>query len=131
MESGYLYAKLRKMSPLKLYNNPNLTDKRKDAEFEDKRTIIHEKMNWVNDWMITHDREIVFTDINDWRAIGADYDYFWELRSEKQFAKEEAEARAGKSNRTPVKLSNTKLETLITEYMEAIRQETLNEEGSV
>lgn len=108
MESGYLYAAFRKMTSLNKYNNPNLTDNRKSAEFEFSKKRIQEQLNWVNDWMTTHNRDKIFTDVNDWRAIGADYDYYWELRTKEQFESEEADARAGKSGRNPVSFSKQK-----------------------
>ncbi len=102
MESGYLYAALRNMSHLKIFNRLEVTDERKEAEFNRYKIIFKEKLDWVNDWMTSHGRDIIFTDVNDWRAIGADYDYFWELRTKEQFEQEEADARAGKSGRKPV-----------------------------
>jgi len=120
MESGYLYARFRRMS-LRIYNNPELTDGRKNAEFECYKEIEQERTTWINDWMIAHNREIVFTDINNWRAIGADYDYFWELRSKDQFAKEEAEARLGINGRTPVNLGSSELSRLVDKYIEMLQ----------
>ena len=84
MESGFLYARFRKLA-FRVYNSPELTDERKNAEFEFGKELDQERATWINDWMIAHDREIIFTDINDWRAIGVDYDYFWELRTKDQF----------------------------------------------
>ncbi|MGN1419078.1 MAG: hypothetical protein ACI4W6_07095, partial [Acutalibacteraceae bacterium] len=79
MESGYLYAAFRKMT-FSFYNNPKIEDEIKNNQFEFSKKRIKREIGWVNDWMIAHDRDIIFTDINDWRAIGADYDYFCELR---------------------------------------------------
>ena len=111
MESGYLYAALRKMSYLKIYNSPEATDERKDAEFRSDEKFLKEKLDWVNSWMATHGREKIFTDVNDWRAIGADYDYYWELRTKEQFEREEADAKAGKSGRKPVITQKAKEES--------------------
>ena len=102
MQSGFLYAQFRHLSFLSIYNNPNLTDDRKAADFAAYKSVIIGKLIWVNDWMAANGRDPIFTDVNDWRAIGADYDYFWELRTEEQFAQEEADARAGLSGRKPV-----------------------------
>lgn len=122
MQSGYLYAAFRKLTFSK-YNSVELTDERKNAEFEFSKKRCQESAIWINDWMIANNREIVFTDINNWRAIGADYDYFWELRTKDKFAKEEAKAKLGLSNRTPVKLGDSKLSELVDKYIEALKQE--------
>ena len=125
MESGYLYAVFRRITSFSMYNNVRLTDKRKDAQFEFSKKRCQERATWINDWMIAHNREIIFTDINSWRALGADYDYFWELRTKDQFAEEEAKAILGLSNRTPVNITD-ELSDLIEKYVEILKKENIS-----
>ena len=74
--------------------------------------------------MIAHNKDVIFTDVNDWRAIGADYHYFWELRSKKRFVEEEANARLGLSDRTPLDygILNEAFVKFISEYVEAYKK---------
>lgn len=123
MESGYLYAAFRKMASLSMYNNPKLTDERKSAEFEFSKNRIQEKLNWVNDWMAAHNRDEIFTNVDDWKDIGEDYDYFWNLRTEQQFIKEEADARLGLSRRKPLENNMEEYQKRIEQEMEKIKKE--------
>jgi hypothetical protein len=74
--------------------------------------------------MVSHGKEVIFTDVDNWKAVGEDYHYFWNLRTEKDFAKEEAEARLGISGRKPVPaIYLEKYEAQICEMMETLKSE--------
>lgn len=122
VESGFLYSALRKMSYLKDFKDENLSEKIKEAEFNEYKIVLQDKLNWVNDWMSAHQRDKIFTDINDWKSIGDDYDYFWELRTEEQFQEEEAKARLGKSKRKPIDHECGKHEQKIVEIIKKMKK---------
>lgn len=102
MESGYLYAAMRQLESLTLYLEPGMSDEYKEEMYNRKREVVDSKLDWVNEWMRTNGKEEIFNDIEDWRRVAADYDYFWGLRTKQQFIEEEVEARLGKSGRTPI-----------------------------
>ena len=122
MESGFLYAALRKMSYLKFYNSQDMSDETKDAEFKADESFLKEKLDWINDWMSAHNRDKIFTDTSNWRNIGKDFDYYWELRTKEQFIKEEVEARVGKSNRKPIDHECDEYEEKINELVEKFKK---------
>jgi hypothetical protein len=65
-----------------------------------------------------------YTDLEDYRKIGKDYAYFWMLTTEKDFVKEEAEARLGISGRKPVPaIYLEEYEEQICEMMETLKSE--------
>ena len=103
MESGYLYVALRKLTALG-YNDKEKTD---NAYFKRAYPLMKSKlipqMEWVNQWMTAHGKEVIFTNMDDPDTITKDYDYYWGLRTQEQFVEEEAAARAGENGRTPVK----------------------------
>ena len=123
-EAGKLYAALRKMTTLNIYNNSKFTEEKKNAEYEFKKKIMIPKLEWINQWMEAHSKEVIFTDVNSWKDVGEDYDYFWNLRTENDFVKEEAEARLGISGRKPVPaIYLEKYEAQICEMMETLKSE--------
>ena len=105
-QSGQLYFALRNMTDLTKYINENLTEEMKKASFERYRQIEGPRLDWVNKWMESNGKDPIFTDTNDWKKIGEDYDYFWIPRSEYKFVMEEAKARMQKSARKPIKNNN-------------------------
>ena len=104
-KAGVLYGAFRKMEGLKKYspNYKELTDEQKKLKFEYSVRRITEQTKWVNDWMDDHGKLPIFRDNTDWKKVGEDFDYFWMLRTEKQFEAEEAEAEKGKNGRYPVR----------------------------
>ena len=123
-EAGKLYAALRKLITLMQYNSDNLNQEIIKQEFERSKFIIVPKLEWVNQWMEAHGKENIFTDLEDYRKIGKDYNYFWNLKTEKRFIKEEAEARLGISGRKPVPaIYLEKYEAQICEMMETLKSE--------
>ena len=122
-ESGKLYAALRNLA-LEAYNDKELEESYKAAKFERFKGILIPKLEWVNQWMVSHGKEVIFTEVDNWKAVGEDYDYFWDLRTEKDFVKEEAEARLGISGRKPVPaIYLEKYEAKICEMMETLKSE--------
>ncbi len=102
MDTGRLYGAFRHLSPLNKYLDKSLSDDDKDKIFAREECVTVPKLEWVNEWMAQHGKLPLFTDVHDWRAIAADYDYFWNLRTEEQFAQEEEAAKAGTSGRLPI-----------------------------
>lgn len=121
-ESGKLYAKLRNLVTLNDFRSSYKTEKVLDIEFERMKIVYIPKLQWVNQWMEAHKLDVIFTDVNNWKAIGEDYDYFWNLRTEKDFIKEEAEARLGISNREPTPYTG-KFAEQIDEMVEKLKNE--------
>lgn len=114
MESGYLYAALRNLEMLTEFNDDRSSlSEAHAAEFEEMKEYIAPKMEWVNEWMRTNGKDPFFTDPQDWRAVGADYDYFWRLRTKKKFIEEEVAARTGKSGRKPIQGIDEKYSEII------------------
>ena len=117
MESGYLYAGfrnmqgtckgLRRISSFVWKKEANMPHYREEADrfFNMFHEEIVLAMEYVNNWMEKYNLSPVFTDFNDLEKCGDDYDYVWNLRSEKKFVTEEAEAWLGISNREPVAIS--------------------------
>ena len=123
-QSGKLYAALRNLVNLCRYNSHYKSDEILNEEFQKRKIIIVPKLEWVNQWMEAHGKENIFTDLEDYRKIGKDYAYFWMLTTEKDFAKEEAEARLGISGRKPVPaIYLEKYEAQICEMMETLKSE--------
>jgi hypothetical protein len=120
-----LYAALRNLVILNNYRISEYnTEKMLLKEYEKTKRVFIPKLEWVNQWMEAHNKEVIFTDINSWKAVGEDYDYFWNLRTEKDFVKEEAEARLGISGRKPVPaIYLEKYEAQICEMMETLKSE--------
>ena len=123
-ESGKLYAALRNMSNLNIYVDEEIDEKHKQDSYERLKKVMIPKLEWVNQWMVSHGKEVIFTDVDNWKAVGEDYDYFWNLRTKKDFVKEEAEARLGISRRKPVPaIYLEKYEAQICEMMETLKSE--------
>lgn len=122
-QAGKLYAALRSMTTLDLYTDNEITEEKKNAEYEFKKEILIPKLDWVNEWMERHDIDVIFTDVNSWKDIGEDYDYFWNLQTEKDFIRQEAEARLGISKRKPVKNDLEKYEEQVCEMVNKLRSE--------
>ncbi|MBQ5825339.1 MAG: hypothetical protein IIW48_11110 [Clostridia bacterium] len=123
-QAGKLYAALRKLVILNDYNSHYKSEEIRKAEFEKSKFVVVPKLEWVNQWMQAHGKENIFTDLEDHRKIGKDYNYFWNLRTEKRFIKEEAEARLGISGRKPVPaIYLEKYEAQICEMMETLKSE--------
>ena len=111
------------MTPLDIYNS-GFTEERKNAEYEFKKETLIPKLEWINQWMEAHNKEVIFTDVDNWKAVGEDYAYFWMLTTEKDFVKEEAEARLGISGRKPVPaIYLEEYEAQICEMMETLKSE--------
>ncbi len=102
METGRLYSAFRQLSFLNQYVEKEYNDEKKNKVFEDEKCVTIPKLEWVNNWMNSFGKEALFTDVNDWRKIAADYDYYWNLRTKEQYEKEEKDAKEGKSGRRPV-----------------------------
>ena len=98
-----------------------LEESYKAAKFERFKGILIPELEWVNQWMEAHNKEVIFTDVNSWKDVGEDYDYFWNLRTEKDFVKEEAEARLGKSGRKPIENGLEKYEDKIKMVVEKLK----------
>jgi hypothetical protein len=124
-ESGKLYAALRNLVNLNHYRISEYnTEKMLLKEYEKMKRVFIPKLEWVNQWMEAHNKEVIFTDIDDFRAVGLDYNYFWNLKTEKRFIKEEAEARLGISERKPVPaIYLEEYEAQICEMMETLKSE--------
>ena len=123
-QSGKLYAALRNLVTLNKYRIDYKSYEILNEEFQRRKFIIIPKLEWVNQWMKAHGKENIFTDVDSWKAVGEDYDYFWNLKTEKDFVKEEAEARLGISERKPVSPFNLgKYEKQICEMMETLKSE--------
>ena len=99
-------------------NYKGITDESKKLEFEYSIKSITEQTEWVNDWMEANGKLPIFRNISDWKKIGEDFDYFWMLRSEKQFAEEEEEAEKGKNGRYPVSTYYNKKD--VREFIESL-----------
>ena len=123
-ESGKLYAVLRNLITLNDFRTEYKTEETLFEEYKRTKRVFVPKLEWVNQWMEAHGKENIFTDLEDYRKIGEDYDYFWNLRTEKDFVKEEAEARLGISERKPVPaIYLEKYEAQICEMMETLKSE--------
>lgn len=104
IESGYLYAKFRNLTYLETYTDKDqsVSDRIKELDYIRGKRVTIPKLEWVNKWMTDHGKPVIFTDVNDYRAVGNDYEYYWCLRTKEQFEREEEEARQGISGRLPV-----------------------------
>ncbi len=123
-QSGKLYAALRNLVTLNKYRIDYKSDEILNEEFQKRKVIIIPKLERVNQWMVSHGKEVIFTDVDNWKAVGEDYHYFWNLRTEKDFVKEEAEARLGISGRKPVPaIYLEEYEAQICEMMETLKSE--------
>ena len=122
-ESGKLYAALRNLTFLNKYKRENMNDEEMLEVFKEEKIVVSPKLEWVNEWMELHDLDVIFTDVNSWKAVGEDYNYFWNLKTEKDFIRQEAEARLGISKRKPVKNDLEKYEEQVCEMVNKLRSE--------
>lgn len=120
-ESGKLYAALRNLITLNDFRSSYKTEKTLNEEFNRMKKVYVPKLEWVNQWMKAHNKEAIFTDVNSWKDIGEDYDYFWNLRTEEDFIKEEAEARLEISGRKPIENGLEKYEDKIKMVVEKLK----------
>ena len=124
-ESGKLYAALRNLITLNDFRITEYkTEEKLLEEYKRMKRVYVPKLERVNQWMVSHCKEVIFTDVDNWKAVGEDYHYFWNLRTEKDFVKEEAEARLGISGRKPVPaIYLEEYEAQICEMMETLKSE--------
>ena len=103
MDTGMLYGALREMECLNKYTpKSDISEAERQELFEEELPMFKAKLEYVNEWMEKHNKEPFFTDITNGEEVGRDFDYFWCLRTRKQFIDEEIAARTGKSERRPV-----------------------------
>jgi len=113
ISSGMLYGALREMSYLNRLNpESGLSEIEKERFFT---RVDPSKIEWINDWMKSHNMFPLFSDPTNYNQVGSDYNYFFGLRSRKRFIKEEVEARLKISGREPVNIEG--------EYAEMINDE--------
>ena len=132
-KAGVLYGRFRGggysigMDDLKIFspNYKGLTDEQKELEFKESIESITQQTKWVNDWMDDHGKLPIFRDNTDWKKVGEDFDYFWMLRTEKQFEAEEAEAEKGKNGRYPVRTHYNKEN--VKQFLESLNTPSLDD----
>ncbi len=86
---------LRKL-PSKMMRGTN------ERTFQLKKAEYQEKMKWINEYMKSQGMdEDIFTDLDSFEVSSDDYDYFNELKTEKQYKEEEEARKARKSGTKP------------------------------
>ena len=99
----FYHKMAREVKKLAVFENVNkgdtfISEDRKEELDEEYLPIIR----WVNDYMVAHGKEALFSDPVDWLTIGKEYDYYFELRTLEQFAREEYDAWKGRNGYRPL-----------------------------
>ncbi len=126
-KAGILFGAFRKMEGLRKFSpkEDGITDKQKELKYNELKDVYKAKTQWVNDWMEANEKLPIFRDTADWKKVGEDFDYFWMLRTEKQFEEEETEAKKGKNGRYPVKTHYNKED--VKKFIESLNAPSLDD----
>lgn len=122
-QRGKLYGVLRDMIHLDQFNDTQLSESAKEIKFKNIKSVIIPQMERVNQLMKQGRLFPIFSDMDDYHKVGEDYDYFWCLRGENQFAQEEADARLGTSGRKSTPNIPKEFEEMIEKKMQELKRQ--------